>query len=194
MITADGGVVWLHTEGRAVEHDEQGRPTRFQGVLIDTTQRTESELELRRTEERYRTLVESVPGVAWIETVDITTGTARMTYISPQAERFFGWTADELLAEPGHFERMLHPADRERVMSYTRAVERSGATEWRVRYRIVTRAGDVRAFESHAQARRDESGRIESWHGIAISVDGLLDAIVADPAVTDAAEDASADA
>jgi PAS domain S-box-containing protein len=194
MITADGGVVWLHTEGRAVEHDERGRATRFQGVLIDTTERTESELELRRTEERYRTLVESVPGVAWIESVDPTTAATRMTYISPQSERYFGWTAEELLAEPGHFKRMLHPADRERVMSYTRAVERSGATEWRVRYRIITRTGDVRAFDSHAHARTDESGRIESWHGIDVSVDGRLDAIMAGPAGAGAAEDASADA
>jgi PAS domain S-box-containing protein len=194
MITSDGGVVWLHTEGRAVEHDEWGRATRFQGVLIDTTRRTESELELRRSEERYRTLVESVPGVAWIERVDTTTGHTRMSYFSPQAERYFGWTAEDLLAEPAHFERMLHPADRERVMSYTRAVERSRATEWRVRYRIITRTGDVRAFESHGQARTDEAGRIESWHGIDVPVDGRLDASVADAEGADAAEDASADA
>jgi PAS domain S-box-containing protein len=191
MITSDGGVVWLHTEGRAVEHDEWGRATRFQGVLIDTTRRTESELELRRSEERYRTLVESVPGVAWIERVDTTTGHTRMSYFSPQAERYFGWTAEDLLAEPAHFKRMLHPADRERVMSYTRAVERSGATDWRIRYRIITRTGDVRAFESHGQARTDEAGRIESWHGIDVPVDGRLDASVAD---AEAAEDASADA
>ncbi len=192
MITSGGRVVWLHTEGRAVEHDEQGRPTRFQGVLIDTTQRTEAELELRRTEEQYRTLVESVPGVAWIESVDTTTGSTRMSYIAPQAERYFGWTAEELLAEPGHFERMLHPEDRERVMAYTSAVEGSGASEWRVRYRIVTRAGVVRTFESYALAQRDEAGRIESWHGVAMSVDGLLDAIGPDPAGGATAVDAGA--
>jgi PAS domain S-box-containing protein len=180
MIAADGRVVWLHTEGRAVEHDDLGRPTRFQGILLDTTERNESEHELRAAEQRYRTIVESVPGVAWSETVDTLTGEARMTYISPQAEGFFGWTAEELLAEQGHFERMLHPDDRERVMEYTRRVERSGEPEWRVRYRIVTRSGDVRTFESHAIAVRDDAGRIEAWHGFAMSVDGMLDAVAED--------------
>jgi PAS domain S-box-containing protein len=158
MIANDGGVVWIHIEGRAVERDEMGRPTRFQGILLDTTERTESEHRLRASEERYRTIVEAIPGVAWSETIDALTGTGRMSYIGPQAERYFGWTAEELLAEPGHFERMLHPDDLERVMTYTRAVESSGEDEWRVRYRLVTRDGEVRTFESHACAQRDETG------------------------------------
>jgi PAS domain S-box-containing protein len=177
LITGDGRVVWLHTEGRAVAHDELGRPTRFQGVLIDTTDRKQSEIELRAAEERYRTIVESVPGVAWTETVDTTTDTPRMSYIGPQAERYFGWTAEELLAEPGHFERMLHPDDRDLVMRYTEHIERSGATEWRVRYRVVTRGGEARTFESHATAQQDEDGRIVAWHGFAMAVDGMLDAV-----------------
>jgi PAS domain S-box-containing protein len=177
MITGDGRIVWLHAEGRAVERDDDGRPTRFQGILIDTTARKESELALRAAEERYRTLIESVPGVGWIETVDTTTGQTRMTYISPQAERYFGWTADELLAEPGHFERMLHPDDRERVMEYTRRVERSGENDWRARFRLVTRSGAVVTVESHATAQRDATGRIVAWHGFAMSPEGVLDAV-----------------
>ena len=146
-------------------------------MLIDTTDRKQSEVELRAAEERYRTIVESVPGVAWTETVDTTTGTTRMSYIAPQAERYFGWTAEELLAEPGHFERMLHPDDRALVMRYTEHIERSGATEWRVRYRVVTRDGAVRTFESHAMAQHDDAGRIVAWHGFAMAVDGTLDAV-----------------
>ena len=181
MIAADGSVVWLHAEGRAVASDQLGRPTHFQGILIDTTDRNESEQALRAAEERYRTLVESVPGVAWSEAVDALTGQARFTYISPQAEPLFGWTADELLAEPGHFERMLHPDDRAAVMDYTRRVRRSGARDWRVRYRVVTRSGEVRTFESHATAQLDTDGRIRAWHGMAIWVDGILDGVSADP-------------
>ena len=168
MIAADGGVVWLHAEGRAVARDEFGRPTRIQGILIDTTERNDRENELRAAAERYRTIVESVPGVAWSETVDTLTGRARTTYLSPQTERYFGWTAQELLAEPGFFERMLHPADRERVMAEIRRVERLGASERRIRYRIVTRNGSVRAFDSHATAQRDAAGDVEAWHGFAV--------------------------
>ena len=161
-----------------MERDDLSRPTRVQGILIDTTELTESESRLRASEERYRTIVETVPGVAWSEIVDALTGSARMTYIGPQAERYFGWSAEELLAEPGHFERMLHPDDRDRVMAYTRAVRSADEGGWHVRYRIVARDGQTRTFERHASAQRDEAGRIVAWHGIAVLVDGPADAAV----------------
>ena len=177
MIASDGRVVWIHAEGRAVERDDLGRPTRLQGILIDTTERKEWESRLRTSEERYRTIVETVPGVAWSETVDTTTGEARMSFIGPQAERYFGWTAEELLAEPGHFERVLHPDDRERVMAYARQVDASGAGEWHARYRVIARDGQVRVIDSYGAPQRDQEGRIVAWHGFAMFAEGVLDVV-----------------
>ena len=168
MIAKDGRVVWIHAEGRAVERDHLGRPTRFQGILIDATEQKEYEARIRAAEERYRTIVETVPGVAWSETVDTLTGEARMSYIGPQAERYFGWTAEELLAEAGHFERVLHPDDRERVMAYSREVDASGE-EWHARYRIIARDGTIRVMDSYGAPQRDEEGSIVAWHGFAMA-------------------------
>jgi PAS domain S-box-containing protein len=112
-----------------------------------------------------------------------------MDYIGPQVERLFGWTAEELLAEPDHFDRMLHPDDRDRVQSYTERVERSGGPKWQVRFRCVVRDGSVRTFQSHATPRRDDQGRIVAWYGITFLVDDMVDATTidlsasADPAV-----------
>jgi adenylate cyclase len=177
MIAKDGRVVWIHTEGRAVERDDLGRPTRFQGILIETTEQKESESRIRAAEERYRTIVETVPGVAWSETVDTLTGEARMSFLGPQTERYFGWTAEELLAEPGHFERVLHPDDRERVMAYSRAVDASGADEWHARYRIIARDGTIRVIDSYGAPQRDEEGHIVAWHGFAMAAEGVLDVV-----------------
>jgi PAS domain S-box-containing protein len=177
MIARDGRVVWIHAEGRAVERDDLGRPTRFQGILIETTEQKESESRIRAAEERYRTIVETVPGVAWSETVDALTGEPRMSFMGPQAERYFGWTAEELLAEPGHFERVLHPDDRERVMAYAREVDTNGADEWHARYRIITRDGQVRVLESFGAPQRDREGRIVAWHGFAMFAEGVLDVV-----------------
>jgi PAS domain S-box-containing protein len=176
MIAKDGRVVWIHAEGRAVERDHLGRPTRFQGILIDATEQKEYEGRIRAAEERYRTIVETVPGVAWSETVDALTGEARMSYIGPQAERYFGWTAEELLAEAGHFERVLHPDDRERVMAYSRAADVSGE-EWHARYRIIARDGTIRVIDSYGAAQRDEEGRIVAWHGFAMVPEGVVDVV-----------------
>jgi PAS domain S-box-containing protein len=184
FLTQDGRIVWLRSEGRAVERDDLGRPTRFRGVLLDVTDHMTSENELREAEERYRTIVEAIPGVPWTECVDLVSGDTRMDYIGPQVERLFGWTAEELLAEPGHFDRMVHPDDRDRVQSYTERVERSGA-KWQVRYRCVVKDGSVRTFLSHATPRRDEEGRIVAWHGITLLADDMLDATTLDLSTSD---------
>ncbi len=185
MITGDGQIVWLHTEGRAVESDEQGRPTRFRGMLLDITDRMTYQSELRESEERYRTIIEAIPGVPWTETVDAITGDSRLVYIGPQVEELFGWTAEELLAEPDHFRRMLHPDDRDRVLSYTDRVERSGGPRWQVRYRSVVKDGSVRTFQSHSAPRRDDEGRVVAWHGLTFLVDDIVEAATTtDPSTT----------
>jgi adenylate cyclase len=176
MIAKDGRVVWIHADGRAIERDHLGRPTRVQGILIDTTEQKESEGRIRAAEERYRTIVETVPGVAWSETVDRLTGEARMSFLGPQTERYFGWTDEELLAEPGHFERVLHPDDRERVMAHSRAVDASG-DEWHARYRIIARDGTIRVIDSYGAPQRDEEGRIIAWHGVAMAPEGVMDVV-----------------
>ncbi len=188
MITGDGRIVWLHVEGQAVERDEVGRPTRFRGMLLDITERKTYEHALRQAEEGYRTIVEAIPGVAWTETVDAFTGETRVVYIAPQVEELFGWTAAELLAEPDHFPRMLHPDDRDRVLSYTDGVERVGSSGWQVRYRSIVKDGSVRTFQSHAAPRRDDEDRIVAWHGVTFLVDGLVDGVNSpDPSVVDPA-------
>ena len=185
MITADGRIVWLHAEGQAAESDELGRPTRVRGMALDITERMTYESELREAEERYRTIIEAIPGVPWTETVDAITGESRMVYIGPQVERLFGWTAEELLAEPDHFQRMLHPDDRDRVLSYTDRVERAGGPAWQVRFRSVVKDGSVRTFQSHAAPRHDDDGRIVAWHGLTFLVDEVMDGTTApDPSTT----------
>jgi PAS domain S-box-containing protein len=185
VITGDGRIVWLHGEGQAVESDGQGRPTRFRGMLLDITERMTYESELRDAEERYRTIIEAIPGVPWTETVDAITGDSRMVYIGPQVEELFGWTAEELLAEPDHFWRMLHPDDRDRVLSYTDRVERSGGPRWQVRYRSVVKDGSVRTFQSHSAPWRDDEGRVVAWHGLTFLVDDIVEtAMTTDPSTT----------
>jgi PAS domain S-box-containing protein len=154
-------------------------------MLLDITERMTRESELREAEERYRTIIESIPGVPWTETVDLITGESRMVYIGPQVESLFGWTAEELLAEPDHFRRMLHPDDRDLVLSYTERVERSGGPSWQIRYRSVVKDGTVRTFQSHAAPRHDDEGRVVAWHGLTFVADDVVDGVtILDPSAT----------
>ncbi|MFC0252068.1 hybrid sensor histidine kinase/response regulator [Massilia consociata] len=66
-IRRGGGWRWVIARGH-VEHDAGGAATCMQGVVIDATRQFEAELQLRLSEERYRTLFDSIDeGVCVIE-------------------------------------------------------------------------------------------------------------------------------
>jgi PAS domain S-box-containing protein len=168
VLAEDGQIVWLHDEGWTLARDEHGRPSTFQGVILDVTQRKEAEERLRSEESRFRSLVETMPAVPWTEVAE-PGGPSRITYIGPQAEQFFGYTAEELLGEPGHFERMVHPEDRERALAIAAESDRTGKP-WDAEYRVVRRDGSVMRIRSKAVRTQDEGGR-RVWQGVAFQVD-----------------------
>jgi len=57
MFSRNGRVVWLRDEAMLVR-DEEGNPLRWQGFLLDVTERKKSEEKLRESEELYRNVVE----------------------------------------------------------------------------------------------------------------------------------------
>ncbi len=56
---ADGSLRWMEGRGKAV-YSEKGTPVRLYGIGIDITERKKSEEKLRESEERYRTLFDSI--------------------------------------------------------------------------------------------------------------------------------------
>ncbi|MBI3647807.1 MAG: PAS domain-containing protein [Actinobacteria bacterium] len=116
LIARDGRIVWVHDTGGVLTRDDRGRGFTFQGAFIDITASKETESILRESEERYRSLVEGVPAIPWIDVTDVE-GHTRTVYVGPQIEHVLGYLPDELIGEPEHFQRMIHPDDRERVMA-----------------------------------------------------------------------------
>ncbi len=55
----DGSVRWMEGRGQAV-YSEKGAPVRIYGIGIDITERKKSEERMRESEERYRTLFDSI--------------------------------------------------------------------------------------------------------------------------------------
>jgi PAS domain S-box-containing protein len=179
MFTADGQIRWVRSQGRVDRRDELGRPAMLHGILLDVTA-SRLELErLRSAEKHFRTIVESMPAVAFVEVADPELGDERILYVGPQAESVFGWTAEDLVREPRHFERMVHPDDVEWLTEASRRASASG-DRWDQRYRVTGRDGNVRVIHSIAVVTEsDQQGRPRVWHGVAINVTdtepGLVD-------------------
>jgi PAS domain S-box-containing protein len=159
-IARDGHVLWVHNEAVLIR-DEDGRPLFWQGMIFDVTERKEAEERLHDAEERYRSLVEQLPAVVYVDAVD---EVATALYISPQYERLTGYSPAARLAEPDLWTRMLHPDDRDRVMAESDRVNETGEP-FDIEYRIVRADGQVIWVHDHAFMVEMPGGR-RAWQGV----------------------------
>lgn len=139
-------------------------------MALEIAERKRAEAELSRAEARYRTLVEQIPAMTYIELP--TPGepkVSRMVYVSPQSERILGYTPQELMADPSHFALMLHPDDRERV---ARASDHADRTRepFDEEYRVFAKDDRMVWLHSQAVLVRDDAGRPRFWHGVALDI------------------------
>lgn len=165
----DGSTRWVRDYGTVVSHDPLGRPFEIQGLVVDTTATQRADQERREAEARYRALVEQMPAISYIELPGNDPSEASFTYLSPQAERIFGVSAEVLINDPGHFGRMLHPDDRERVLAANADSEATGEP-FDEEFRVVRDDGVVVWLHSRATLIHDDSGNPMFWHGVALDV------------------------
>ena len=159
-ITRDGRVVWLHNETVLVR-DGAGTPLFWQGVVTDITERKQSEERLRDAEERYRALVEQLPVVVYSDAVD---DVSTALYISPRYEQLTGYSPEQRMLDPGLWTRMLHPEDREQVLTESRRTNETG-DPFDIEYRLVSADGRTIWVHDHAMLVTGTDGR-QIWQGV----------------------------
>jgi PAS domain S-box-containing protein len=176
-LAKDGRIVWVLDEAVLLERDGAGRPKTFHGVLVDITSRKEAEASARAAESkatiaeaRYRALVEQIPAMTFIEMRSPDDPRSiHLTFASPQTEPILGYTPQELIDDPGHFARMLHPDDRDRVLAVNEHSERTGEP-FDQEYRVLAKDGRVVWIHCQAVLVTDESGAPRFWHTVALDI------------------------
>jgi two-component system sensor histidine kinase UhpB len=131
----------------------------------ERTERRRAEEALGRSEERYRTLVEQIPAVTYIQKPVESDNPKAVTYISPQYETMLGYPADSEVIDEEHWLRTLHPDDRERVLAEEVRTDETGEP-FKVEYRVVARDGRVVWVRDEATLVRDEEGQPLYWLGV----------------------------
>jgi PAS domain S-box-containing protein len=168
IIRSDGTVIWLLDTGRLLDRDSQGRPWRFQGVMLDVTADEGGRAQLEAAEREQREALAGALVIPWTETIHPETGSERYTYIGSQAVEILGYSPEELMGEPGHFPRMVHPDDRTRVRE---TMERSEGTGlWEETYRVLRRDGEIRWLHSFGRRTSPPDVVPEVWQGVAVDV------------------------
>jgi PAS domain S-box-containing protein len=165
QIAKDGRVVWTRDEAVLVR-DDRGEPLFWQGVRFDISAQKHTEEQLREAEGRYRTLVENLPAVTYIDAVD---ERATTVYVSPQVEEMFGYTPEEWRARPELWIDALHPGDRGRVLEEVRLHNTTGVP-FEVEYRFRASDGTWRWIRDQAVVVRNDDGRIVLSQGVMFDV------------------------
>ncbi len=142
IFAKDGRMLWLRDDSLVVARDDDGNAIRAQGVMFDITRQKQAEARLQEAENRYRTIVERVPAVAYVWDAGNEPGTAPAAYISPQIQRLLGYTPEEWFDDPNLWADRLHPEDVDGVFSrWDAAVADAGA--FTAEYRIRSKAGEL---------------------------------------------------
>ncbi|MDP9485892.1 MAG: PAS domain S-box protein, partial [Actinomycetota bacterium] len=138
-------------------------------VIRDITGRKEAEKRSRAVQERYRTLVETVPVVTYTDRA-FGTYPDLAIYTSPQIEALVGYSVEEWLdPERDLWEERLHPEDRAWVLA---ADERSKATgePFTEEYRLMAKDGRIVWVRDEAALMRNEAGEPLYWQGVLVDV------------------------
>jgi PAS domain S-box-containing protein len=128
--------------------------------LYDEAQKEISER--KRAETRFRTLVEQIPAVTYIQNPG---GAKSMQYVSPQIEDMLGYSPRTEAIDDEFLIGMLHPDDRERFLAEDRRTDETGEP-FRIEYRQFAKDGRMVWVRDEAVLVRDEGGRPLYWLGV----------------------------
>ncbi len=159
MLHADGSYRWVLSRGVTVR-DAQGLPSGLFGADVDITERKTLEETLRRSEARYRHLVEDVSDIIYEADPE-----GRMTYVSPVAERLYGYAAGEVTDRS--YAEFIFPDDLAVVAEGLR-----DALAGRPRpndHRVITKTGAIRWVRNLARPIVDD-GQVVGLRGVMADV------------------------
>lgn len=135
-------------------------------TIRDTTQKKQAEAQLQSAEARYRTLVEEIPAVTFMASLD---GGVQELYVSPQIQQLLGFTQKQWLEDPVLWYTQLHPEDQDRWhrdFAQTCARGKHFLSE----YRFIAKDGAIVWVHGEAKMVRDELGQPLFLQGVAFDI------------------------
>ena len=167
MLSADGREVWIGDEAVLMSGTE-GRPPFWRGVWTDVTERKAAERAVLEAEARYRTLVEQIPAVLYLDRPDKSMETI---YVSPQVEAILGLSPEDWMGDPLLWEKHIHPEDRTRVLeTYSVFLETGELGAESLEYRMIRPEGRVVWVNERTSLVRDEDGTPLAFQGVMFDV------------------------
>jgi PAS domain S-box-containing protein len=157
---ADGTWRWLRDLGHGIV-DADGRVTAVEGLLVPTVPADAAE----RPDDRFRSVVEHLNAIVYLEEMPSADRAGQMLYVSPQVHDLLGFTQEEWMGDPVAWSRQFHPDDRDRIQAIYERIEYTGEP-FRADYRMFARDGSIKWFRDEAVVVRDPAGAPQYWQGV----------------------------
>jgi PAS domain S-box-containing protein len=157
----------LHQEDLERRVDERTNELQEANELmaLEIGERRRMENELRQVEERYRRLVENMPGIAYIWEVHPGAEVRSFGYVSPRVQDLLGFSPDQWDASA-----RIHPHDQAKVGEALERTRRTGES-FLMEYRFLAKDGRVVWVLDHASLiSRGESGDPSTFQGVMLDI------------------------
>jgi PAS domain S-box-containing protein len=152
--------------GRLEEHGGADRRGADQGGAGERAERDRLAAHVRRSEARFRSLVEQLPALVFSAALG---QEDNEVYVSPHIEAVLGFTQQEWLTNPLLWYSQLHPDDHDTVIAaFTRGVQTG--EPFRAEVRFISRDGEEVWILGEARLIRDDTGRFAYFQGVGFDI------------------------
>lgn len=161
--TKGGTIRWVRVYAHPVWDEARQALTGICGAVQDITERKQTEDALRASERRFRTLVEQLPAITYIDSAE---ELGKTLYVSPQFEHLTGYPLKTNAQEQYHtWLAHVHPDDHARVLEeYRRCFEYGEPLE--TEYRFLARDQGIIWMQDRAIRLESANGQPEHILGV----------------------------
>jgi len=138
----------------AAVRDKAGKVVRYQGAVMDITERREMERRLHQQQEFARRLVDNFPDL-----ILVLDAQSQYTFVSPRCEEVLGYALSE--TQDMTFGGRTHPEDQPAALSVYKDILAGKQTFASLEIRVRHKQGDWRRIRFNFSPLSDEQGNIE---------------------------------
>jgi len=138
----------------------QGKPIGFRGISRDVTERKRSEEALRKSEEKYRTILESIAEGYFENDLH-----GNLTFVNNSLLEIYGYTRDELLKL--NYRQFMDEENVQKVFQAYNKAYTTGKPEKEIQYEIIRKDGTRRYLDNSVSPVRSADGTTVGFRGIA---------------------------